>query len=78
VAEFQKLFLDTWQRQKGAKLSERNYFPDLKKEEGNTLVGVVGSSPGESNRITFILYVSAITFAEHSLHMTNAYFVPDH
>jgi cardiolipin synthase len=78
VAEFQKLFLDTWQRQKGAKLSERNYFPDLKKEEGNTLVGVVGSSPGESNRITFILYVSAITFAENSLHMTNAYFVPDH
>jgi cardiolipin synthase len=39
---------------------------------------VVGSSPGESNRITFILYVSAITFAENSLHMTNAYFVPDH
>ena len=77
VAEFQKLFLDTWQRQKGAKLSERNYFPDLK-EEGNTLVGVVGSSPGETNRITFILYVSAITFAENSLHMTNAYFVPDH
>ena len=78
MAEFQKLFLDTWQRQKGAKLSERNYFPDLKKEEGNTLVGVVASSPGEANRITFILYVSAITFAENSLHMTNAYFVPDH
>jgi len=77
VAEFQKLFLDTWQRQKGATLSDRNYFPDFK-EEGNTLVGVVGSSPGETNRITFILYVSAITFSEHSLHMTNAYFVPDH
>jgi cardiolipin synthase A/B len=77
VAEFQKLFLDTWQRQKGATLSDRSYFPDLK-EEGNTLVGVVGSSPGETNRITFILYVSAITFSEHSLHMTNAYFVPDH
>jgi cardiolipin synthase len=77
VAEFQKLFLDTWQRQKGAKLSEQNYFPDLK-EEGNTVVGVLGSSPGESNRITFILYVAAITFAENSLHMTNAYFVPDH
>ena len=78
MAEFQKLFLDTWQRQKGAKISERNYFPDLIKNEGNTLVGVVGSSPGEANRITFILYVSAITFAENSLHMTNAYFVPDH
>ncbi len=78
VAEFQKLFLSTWQRQQGAKLSERNYFPELKKEEGNTLVGVVASSPGEANRLTFILYVSAITFSEHSLHMTNAYFVPDH
>jgi len=77
VAEFQKLFLDTWQRQQGATLSDRNYFPDPK-EEGNTLVGVVGSSPGETNRITFILYVSAIIFSEHSLHMTNAYFVPDH
>ena len=23
------------------------------------------------------MYVSAITFAEHSVHLTNAYFVPD-
>jgi cardiolipin synthase A/B len=76
VAEFQKLFLDTWQLQKGAELSERTYFPDLK-AEGNALVRAVGSSPGEANRLTFILYVSAITFAEHSLHLTNAYFVPD-
>ena len=76
VAEFQKLFLDTWQRQKGAKLSERNYFPDLK-AVGNALVRAVGSSPGETNRLTFVLYVSAITFSENSLHLTNAYFVPD-
>jgi cardiolipin synthase len=76
VAEFQKLFLDTWQKQKGPKLSEQNYFPDLK-EEGNALVRVVGSTPGQSNRITFIVYVSAITFAEHSVHLTNAYFIPD-
>ena len=76
VAEFQKLFLDTWQKQNGPKLSERNYFPDLK-EEGNALVRVVGSTPGQDNRITFIVYVSAITFAEHSIHLTNAYFIPD-
>ena len=48
------------------------------KEEGNALVRVLGSTPGEANRITFIMYVAAITFAENSLHMTNAYFVPDH
>lgn len=76
VAEFQKLFLDTWQLQKGPKLSGRNYFPDLK-AEGKALVRAVGSSPGQSNRLTFILYVSAITFSERSLHLTNAYFVPD-
>jgi cardiolipin synthase len=76
VVEFQKLFLDTWLKQKGPKLSERNYFPDLK-EAGNALVRVVGSTPGETNRIPFIVYVSAITFAEHSIHMTNSYFIPD-
>jgi cardiolipin synthase len=76
VAEFQKLFLDTWLKQKGPKLSERNYFPDLK-EGGNALVRVVGSTPGETNRIPFIVYVSAITFAEHSIHMTHSYFIPD-
>jgi cardiolipin synthase len=76
VAEFQKLFLNTWQRQKGATLSDRNYFPDMK-GEGNTLVGVLGSTEGEANRITFIMYVAAITFAENSIHMTNAYFAPD-
>jgi len=76
VAEFQKLFMDTWLKQKGAKLSERNYFPDLK-EKGNALVRVVGSTPGETNRIPFIVYVSAIAFAEHSINMTNSYFIPD-
>jgi cardiolipin synthase len=76
VAEFQKLFLDTWLKQKGPNLSERNYFPDLK-EGGNALVRVVGSTPGETNRIPFIMYVSAITFAEHSIHMTHSYFIPD-
>jgi cardiolipin synthase A/B len=76
VAEFQKLFLDTWQQQKGPKLPERTYFPDMK-GQGNALVGVLGSTPGEANRITFIMYVAAISFAENSLHMTNAYFAPD-
>jgi cardiolipin synthase len=76
VAEFQKLFLDTWQKQKGPELAGENYFPDLK-EAGNALVRVIGSTPGQDNRVPFIVYVSAITFAEHSIHMTNSYFIPD-
>jgi len=76
VAEFQKLFLDTWQREKGPHLSERDFFP-RPKDVGSDLVQVVGSTPGTENRITFIMYVSAIIFSESSVHLTNAYFVPD-
>lgn len=76
VAELQKLFLDTWMMQNEAKPAERNYFPELK-EEGNALVRVIGSTPGETNRIPFIIYVSAISFAETSIHLTNSYFFPD-
>jgi cardiolipin synthase len=76
VAEFQKLFFETWEQQKGPKLSGRGYFPDPI-AVGTSLVRAVGSSPGTTNRLTFIMYVSAITFAEQSLHLTNAYFVPD-
>lgn len=76
VTEVQKLFLDTWSKQEGPKLSERNYYPKIK-EEGNALVRVLGSIPGSDNRITFISYVAAISYAEKSIHLTNAYFVPD-
>jgi len=76
VSEVQKLFLETWQKQKGPKLTGHNYLPD-QKESGNALISVVGSTPGSDNRITFIVYVAAITFAEHSIHLTNAYFIPD-
>ena len=76
VAELQKLFLDTWLKQKGPALSKSNFFPDLK-EQGNALVRVVGSTPGETNRIPFVVYVSAISFAENSVHLTNSYFIPD-
>jgi len=76
VAELQKLFLDTWLKQKGAKLSGGNFFPPLK-ESGKALVQVVGSTPGESNRLPFVIYVCAIAFAESSIHLTNSYFIPD-
>jgi cardiolipin synthase len=76
VAEFQKLFLDTWGKQTGAKTAARSYFPRLT-EKGSALVRVIGSTPGEINRIPFIVYVSAISFAERSIHLTNSYFIPD-
>ena len=76
VAELQKLFLASWQQQKGPELVEGSYFPELK-EAGQALVRIVGSTPGQTNRIPFIMHVSAIAFAQSSVHMTNSYFVPD-
>ena len=76
VAELQKLFIDNWVGQKGPAISGPDYFPVLK-EQGSALVQVVGSTPGESNRVPFVVYVTAISFAEHSIHLTNSYFIPD-
>ncbi len=76
VAELQKLFLDTWQRQKGPALPRENPYPELK-EAGNDLVQVIGNTPGKMNRLTFIMYVSAFVFAEKTIHLTNSYFIPD-
>ncbi|MDR3567447.1 MAG: cardiolipin synthase [Syntrophobacteraceae bacterium] len=76
AARFQRLFINTWERQKGPPLPARNYFPHIERA-GNTLVRVVGSLPGESNRRIFMMYISAITHAENSVYLTTPYFVPD-
>jgi cardiolipin synthase len=56
--------------------SDRKYFPTLKRE-GKDLVRVVGSTPGTENRITYMMYVSAFTYAENFIHLTTPYFAPD-
>lgn len=76
VAELQRLFLDTWRKQNGPELSERNYFPVLE-EEGNDIVQILASTRGELNRLSFIMYISAMGRARSSIHLTVAYFAPD-
>lgn len=77
VAELQKLFLATWQRQNGAPLAARDYFPPLK-AEGDSLVRIVGSTPDVPAQEIYRSFISAIQYAQRSIHITNAYFVPDH
>ncbi|MBF0551567.1 MAG: cardiolipin synthase [Deltaproteobacteria bacterium] len=76
AAQLQWLFMNTWERQKGPALPKKEYFPYVKKS-GNTLVGVVGSISGETNRLIFIMYMSALTHAKRSIYLTTPYFVPD-
>lgn len=76
VAEFQKLFLDLWQRRSGAPPSDARYFP-LLKTEGNALVRAIGSSPDHMDYAVYKTYISAFAHADKTIHITTAYFVPD-
>jgi cardiolipin synthase len=76
VAQLQDLFIQTWRDQKGPELARRNYFP-TPKPEGHAYVEVIGSTPGDQNRLTFVMYVSAIRHAGYFIHLTTPYFVPD-
>lgn len=76
VAEFQKLFVETWQKQKGEPLAPRNYFPTLQ-PQGNEVVRAIGSSPDEAFSQIYVTLISVINSAETEVLLTNAYFVPD-
>ncbi len=76
VAEFQKLFLETWQAQKGEPVSPRNFLPPLQ-PQGHEVVRAIGSSPDDAFSLIYVTLLSAINSAETEVWLTNAYFVPD-
>jgi cardiolipin synthase A/B len=76
VAEFQKLFMKTWGKQKGGALASRNYFPQAS-NAGKQVVRAIGSSTDDTASVIYTALLSAISTAETSVQLTNAYFVPD-
>ena len=76
MADFQKLFLDTWAKQKGDPLPARAYFP-APAPSGNEVVRAIGSSPDEPYSQIYATLISAIRMRETEILLTNAYFVPD-
>lgn len=76
VADFQKLFMETWAKQKGPPLSDKKYFPPLT-PQGNEIVRAMGSTSDAPFSPIYLTLLSAIGHAERSISMTNAYFVPD-
>jgi cardiolipin synthase len=76
VAEFQKLFLASWAKQKGEVLATTEAFPQLA-SRGKEVVRAIGSSPDEPFSLIYATLLSAIGSAETSVYLTNAYFVPD-
>ena len=76
VADLQKLFLATWQEQKGEALAQRNWFPAVRRT-GNEVVRAIGSNPDEAYSQIYATLISAIQSAQNEIWLTNAYFVPD-
>ena len=76
VAEFQKLFLDTWRKQKGPPLDGKTHFPALDKQ-GDEIVRAIGSVSDDPGSPIYLTLLSAIEHAERQVHITNAYFAPD-
>ena len=76
VAELQKLFLATWAAQQGGPLADARHFPPVA-ASGRLVVRVIASSPEEPFSLIYATLLSAIASAETSVHLTNAYFVPD-
>ncbi|MCE5242173.1 MAG: phospholipase D-like domain-containing protein, partial [Syntrophobacteraceae bacterium] len=64
-----------WQWAGGELDPTRTYFPQVP-GEGDAMVMVVGNTPGQSNRTTYLMYLSAIRNARYSIHLTVAYFAP--
>jgi len=76
VAEFQKLFLQTWDKQHGPALAAKAYFPKLA-PQGKDIVRAIGSTPDDPYSLIYLTLISAIGNAEKFVHLSNAYFVPD-
>lgn len=76
VADFQRLFMDTWARQKGEPLPARNYFPELA-AQGDEIVRAIGSTPDAAKSLIYLTLISAISHAEQQVYLTIAYFAPD-
>jgi cardiolipin synthase A/B len=76
VGEYQKIFLDTWNRQKGPALPQREYFPPLA-PRGTEIVRAIAGTPDEPYSAIYATLISAIGNAETEILLTNAYFAPD-
>jgi len=76
VADLQKMFIETWERQKGEPLAKRNYFPKIA-PKGKEVVRAIASAPEEPFSPIYATFLSAINSAETEILLTNAYFVPD-
>ncbi len=76
VADFQKLFVQTWEKQHGPPLDQSDFFPRVP-PQGREIVRAIGSTPDDPYSASYLTFIAAITNAQKQVFITNAYFVPD-
>jgi cardiolipin synthase A/B len=76
IGQMQAAFLDNWIKTTGNVLHGDAYFPDLE-EVGSLDAQLFISSPAGGSASMRLMYLAAITAAEHSIDIAAAYFIPD-
>jgi cardiolipin synthase len=76
VGQMQAVFIDNWTKATGAVLDGDTYFPALA-PQGTMPAQMFSSSPTGGSESMHLMYLMAITAARHTIHLSNAYFVPD-
>ncbi len=72
----QAVFLDNWMKATGSVLHGNDYFPPLS-PAGDGAAQMFSSSPSGGSDSMHLMYLLAITAAERTILISNAYFVPD-
>ncbi len=93
VGQMQSVFVDNWIKASGKILLGDEYFPPLAaagfnpalsawidpvQQSGKTVPAqIFSSSPAGGSHAMELMYLLAITASEHSIQLSNAYFIPD-
>jgi cardiolipin synthase len=76
VAEFQRVFLDAWERQRCGAAAQAAYFPPTA-ERGEWTMRLVTGDPEAGASQTYVALHAAMARAERRIWLTYGYFVPD-
>ena len=77
VAQMQAVFVDNWIKATGRVLHGKEYFPGSLRSAGDMDAQMFGSSPVGGSESMHLMVLLALTAAQNSIDIVNAYFVPD-
>jgi len=76
VGQMQAVFADNWTKATGVVLDGPLYFPALAARGGHA-AQMFGSSPSGGSESMLLMYLMSITAAQHTIHLSSSYFVPE-